>query len=502
MDYLAVRIVILLWLVRPQDWLSGFGGFQFMQYAMLAAMAGVWLRPQGLQLGMLRRSPMDWLVIFYLCWIVYTTGDYIGTGRALVPYAAFYFCTALALNTIKRLSGFITCWTVGLAIAAIFALSTDWGFELAPGSAALTSSLNGRLALNTWIFNNPNGLGHGMAALIPLAYICFIWKRPFGLQVLGFIMIFLAANTVFLTQSKGAYLSGAAAITITFLFRKPKILQISFLVVALTVGVAAIKLLPRMETLSTQEEGIAGRLMIWQMAYNAMTNTVVGEGWKGFEAWIDSKEYGLFKKATHGSYVNVGADLGYAGLFLFVGIMYACGRALYQTKLDPEESTEAVRCQRALIALLTSFASSAWIIDRAYHSDYFLLAGAIAAFHRLMTMTAEEQAEAEQESNARPIDQPEPGTVAALPWMSGMVTQTAGQLALSKLSPVVHAPMHLAHPVASFGQNFSEEEEEQEGSKLPLRWLRLDLIDLAMMTGAFFAVIFLWERLMTDFISL
>jgi O-Antigen ligase len=501
-DYIAVRIVILLWLVRPQDWLSGFGGFQFMQYAMLAAMAGVYFRPAGFRLSMLRRSPMDWLVIGYLGWIVYTTGDWFGTARALIPFGAFYFCTALALNTVNRLAGFITCWAVGLVIASIFALSTDWGFELAPGSASLTSSLNGRLALNTWIFNNPNGLGHGMAALIPLAYVWFIWKRSPGMQLIGVIAILLAANTVYLTQSKGAYLSGAAALTVTLLFRKPKILQISFLVVAMTIGVAALKLLPRMETLSTQEEGIAGRLMIWQMAHNAMTNTVVGEGWKGFEAWIDSKEYGLFKKATHGSYVNVGADLGYAGLFLFVGIMYAGGRTLYQTKLDPEESLEAVRCQRALISLLVSFSCSAWIIDRAYHSDYFILAGAIAAFHRLMTMTPEEQEEAEQEANSRPIDQQaQPATGdRTLPWVPAAVPMTAGQLALSQLSPVVYAPMHLAHPVASFGQNASG--EEVADSKQPLSWLRLDLIDLAMMTGAFFAVIYLWERLMTDFISL
>lgn len=507
MDYLAVRLVILLWLVRPQDWLSGFAGFQFMQYAMLAAMAGVYLRPQGFSFSMLKRSPADWLVIAYLVWIIYTTGgDYIGTARALLPFAAFYFCTALALNTIQRLCGFITCWAVGLGIVAIFALSTDWGFELASGSAALTSSLNGRLALNTWIFNNPNGLGHGLVALIPLSYVWFIWKGSPLSRLLGCVLIFLAANTVYLTQSKGAYLCGAAAMTVTFLFRKPKMLQVSILVVMMTAGITAIKLLPRMETLSTQEEGIAGRLMIWQMAYNAMRNTVVGEGWKEFEAWIDSKEYGLFKKATHGSYVNVGADLGYAGLFLFVGIMYAGGRTLYQSKVDPDENLEAVRCQRALISLLVSFACSAWILDRAYHSDYFILAGAIAAFHRLMTKTAEEQQEeaANEAANARPQDQPLPAAsgAAALPWMPAMAPagMTAGQLAANQLSPVVHTAMHLPHPGVTASGVDSSEETPADGP--PLKWTQLQLVDFGAMALALVVVIFLWERLMTDFIAI
>jgi hypothetical protein len=501
-DYLAVRIAILLWLVRPQDWLSGFAGFQFMQYAMMLAIVGVYRRPEGFQLKMIRRSPADWLVIAYLGWITYTTGDWFGTARALVPFAAFYFCTALALNSIQRLYGFIACWLVGLGIASIFALSTHYGFELAPGSADLTESFGGRLALNTWIFNNPNGLGHGMVAAIPAAYLWFIWRRPVGSQVIGCLFIAMAAQTVFLTESKGAYLCGAAALTITWLFRKPKVLQATILFVMLTAGLTAIKMLPRMETLSDKEEGIAGRLVIWQMAYNAMTNTVSGEGWKQFEAWVDSEEYGLFKKATHGSYVNVGADLGYAGLFLFVGILYAGGRTLYQTKLDPDENLEAVRCQRTLLALLASFASSAWMIDRAYHTDYFILAGAIAAFHRLMTKTPEEQEEEEQVIDARPIEQQaQPVTGGTLSWMPGVVSMTAGQQALSQLSPVVHAPIHLAQPVAIIG-NAPSEEGEEEGSKQPLRWLRLDLFDFAMMTGAFFVVIYLWERFMTNFISL
>jgi hypothetical protein len=61
-DYFANRTAILLWLVRPQDWISGLGGFQFMQFAMLLAIIGVYTRGR-FELRMLWSSPADILVL-------------------------------------------------------------------------------------------------------------------------------------------------------------------------------------------------------------------------------------------------------------------------------------------------------------------------------------------------------------------------------------------------------------------------------------------------------
>lgn len=495
-----------------------------MQYAMLLAIIGVYRRPEGFSFKMLFHSPADWLALTYLGWIVYTTGDWIGTARALLPFAAFYYCTALTLNSVERMKGFINYWVAGLGIVGIFAVSTNFGFDLAPGSADLTSSFGGRLALNTWIFNNPNGLGHGLVALIPLAYVWLIWRRPGNMKLLGFGLIAIAAYTAYLTQSKGAYLCGAAALTVVWLFRKPKFLQLTIIFVVLTAGVAAIKLLPRMETLSDKEDGIAGRLMIWQMAYNAMANTRTGEGWKKFEAWVQSEEYGLFRKATHGSYANVGADLGYPGLFLFVGLMYAGARTLYQTQLDPDESdetTESVRCQRALLSLLSSFAISAWILDRAYHTDYFILAGAIAAFHRIMSQKKVPEGEAQ---TAPVEDAPQsslalawgPQPALAAPQAQSPLIAFERQPALdvsAGLLPSVTQPMVAferqpgLEMTPAFPGNPShvvvlEGGPEDESLQAPLVWPRLTLMDFILMTAALFAVIFVWERMMTNFISL
>ena len=469
-----------------------------MTWVMLAAILGLVKRPGGVDWRSFFVSPCDWLVGAYLLWIIWTTGDWITTAKALVPFAAFYVVTAAALDTTRRLSIFISCWVIGLATAMVFAISTPLGFEMAPGSADLTESFAERLALNTWIYNNPNSLGHGIVALIPLAYLWLVWKRPAGMRAAGVAVIIGAIYCVIETESKGAYLCGAAAIGAGFLFRKSRIVQIFSVVVMLTVGLGALKMLPRMDTLSNKEAGIAGRLLIWQMAHNAMANTVTGEGWKKFEAWIDTEDYGLIRKATHGSYVNVGADLGYLGLFLFVGIFYASSKTLLLARTE-EDDLEAERCQRALLSLTVSFAASAWMIDRAYHTDFFILAGAVTAFHRLMSRQSAGSPQEGDEEDSQTYAVPSFSTFSS-------PLSLRPQPALAGFAPALScqqgAERVVSHTWTSGAGVFDQgDASESEDKPFGLQWRRLGTVDVFFMVLCCAAVIQLWQRMMTSFIS-
>ena len=505
MDFIAICIAILLWLVRPQDWLAGMAGVGFMSYAMMAALAGLWLRPQGVRWKMFFQSPADYCVLAYLVWIVVTTGDYFDTTKKVLPLAAFYYATALALNTPERLQKFLSMWVLGLCVVTVFALSTVYGFEFAEGSAYLTSAFEGRLALNTWIYNNPNALGHGVVVLITLAYVWLWWKRPFLVRPLGILAAVAAGYCVLQTASKGAYLCGAATLGIVFLFRKRLVVLVLASVIAMTSGIAAIKTLPRMDNLSAGEDGIAGRLVIWQMAYNAMETTKIGEGWKKFEAWVMWPKIGPVKKATHGSFVNVGADLGYPGLFLFLSVLFANARTLFQARPPPDDVTND-RIQRALLTLLVGYAASAWMIDRAYHTDFFFIAGAIAAFHRQMTGQAAMDLEiagkeaADETPPVRgfqlplpqlfPISQPGMLFRTALP--SGMTTAAAGTGALA---------LEVDRPRTERQSQPWEDEEPEPATKAGLSWRRIGVLDVVAVFLGFQAVLFVWHEIMTNFIS-
>ena len=73
--------------------------------------------------------------------------------------------------------------------------------------------------------------------------------------------------------------------------------------------------------------------------------------------------------ATHGSYVRHGADLGYVGLMLFIGGFYLGARLLLQARTTPDG--KARRVHRTAYTLVITTAVSCWVVDRAYHMDYF-----------------------------------------------------------------------------------------------------------------------------------
>lgn len=494
MDHIAICLAILLWLIRPQDWLSGFAGVGFMKYVMIAGMFGVWAR-QKTEGWRLFQSPIDYAVVFHLAWIVLTTGDYFNTAKEVLPFGIFYFTTALSLNSLARMRSFMNCWVTGLFVVALFALSTHWGSEMAAGSADLTEIFDGRLALNTWIFNNPNSLGHGVVALIPLCYVWLWWRRPLMIKAVAILVIYTAGYCVYLTQSKGAYLCGAAALGVVILFRQKFIIQAFLIILAMTAGVAALKLLPRMDTMSANEDGIAGRLIIWQMAHNAMTNTDTGEGWKKFEAWVTIPKVGVIKKATHGSYVNVGADLGYPGLFLFLSVLYCAGRIVLQSR-PPADDVDAGRLQRALLSLLASYGASAWMIDRAYHTDFFFIAGVIAAFHRLSAVPSPGAADADLQGRGE--HQGFQTLLAQVPSLIPGVAMTSAAFVKGglSLSSAVGSEFGAGGSGAGEGTlNISPKADPW------LSWKRIGLLDILLMYGLFEAVLYIWVEIMTHFVS-
>jgi hypothetical protein len=492
-DHVAICVAILLWLVRPQDWLNGFAGVGFMKYAMLVAILGLWARSRQMN-WKLFQAPADFAVTSYLIWIVLATGEYVDTAKEVLPFAVFYFATALSQDTSRRLRQFLNCWVAGLCVVTVFALSTHFGGEFAAGSADLTEYFDGRLALNTWIFNNPNSLGHGVVALIPLAYVWLWWRRPWMMKLLAAGVIYVAGYCVFLTQSKGAYLCGAAAFGVVLMFRKRLVVQVFLVALAMTAGVAALKLLPRMDTMSASEDGIAGRLVIWQMAHNAMVNTNTGEGWKKFEAWVTIPKQGVVRKATHGSYVNVGADLGYPGLFLFLAVLYCGVRTVLQARPPPEDA-EAGRLQRALLSLVASYGASAWMIDRAYHTDFFFIAGAVAAFHRLMSVPVrQEERRNEGDAGEASVLVPVPALAMAA---HGGGASAMGELRLAMISASGNgSPSGMSGhgPGAPAGPGYS-------WSGTWLSWSRIGVIDVLLIYILFELVLYTWVEIMTHFIS-
>lgn len=387
MDFKLVVVVLLTYFIRPQDWVPGMAGINLMKPLMAVTILAMFTRRRGVTAHSFFKTPTDWAVVAYGIYIIASAPDGQSPFGAVVVLVAYYFVTAQALSTPRRISIYLTCWLICLVVVAAMAVASEYGLDLT-GAREITYAVpeNPRLALNTYLFDNPNSLGHSVVLAIPLAYFLLFWRKPASKKLLAIAIVVLTAYCAYLTKSKGAYLVGFAVLVASQLFGRPRVFQAITLLLALTIGIELLNKLPRMTDIgrAREDEAIMGRMLAWEKARLASKESATGEGFKNFKAMIEYDGEEIFK-ATHSSYVLVGAELGPVGMFFFLGVLYASLRILVTARCHRFEDESS---RRAMFVLLLGFMASSWLIDRSYHLEYFLLAGAVAALHRRLGVEA------------------------------------------------------------------------------------------------------------------
>ncbi|MEQ1749539.1 MAG: O-antigen ligase family protein [Prosthecobacter sp.] len=404
MDFKAVVLVLLVYFIRPQDWIPALNGVGIVTPIMLVAIGTMYQRSRTLGYKLeFFRTPHDWGMLAYYAYVVYTSPDPTGTFKDAFPLFAFYFVTVQALSTTSRLHTYLKAWMWAVFTLGAFGLLSLIGWDFT-GAIPMTQSMQGRLALGTWMHNNPNSLGHTLITAIPLAYFLYYWKKNMGAKIFAVGIATSCFSAIYETQSKGAVVAGFVSVVMSYSFGKSKFVQILLLSAALAGGGAAISLMPRMESMGSlrSDEGIQGRLLAWDQAKISVQNHFTGEGWKSFHAIIKWEKTWI-SKATHSSYVKIGADLGYPGMFIYIGILWLGVRTLLRAKPEDDELN---RCRQCLFTLIISYIVSNWMIDRAYHTEYFLFMAAIGAFHRLALLNREVKENTEELQEVLPWQLP------------------------------------------------------------------------------------------------
>ena len=156
-------------------------------------------------------------------------------------------------------------------------------------------------------------------------------------------------------------------------------MQLIVLGVALTLGWAGMTQLPRMSELdkAKTDEAIQGRVAAFKFGLDMMESKFTGVGYE-HSAIAFFRGQPLWK-ASHSSYVQIGGELGWVGLFLFLGILYCCLRTLLTAQTT---TIEEERIRRVLFILIFSYMISSWMVNFTYRTTFFLMAAAAAAFHR------------------------------------------------------------------------------------------------------------------------
>jgi len=395
MEYFFAILFLLTYYLRPQDWVPGMAGVQIVQ-----PLVGLWLvslvlgrsRPSALT-GVFR-TPHDTIMVAYLGYIfLFADGGLSG----LLSLLAFYTLTVQSITSWDRLRKYLVFWNGTLAVLAALGVLSTFGFDPTGAQENQFTKMD-RLALGTWLHNNPNALAHSIVLVIPGAYLLHFWKgTPLGRALVFPLMAAVAFQCAWLTQSKGGYVVGGALVVVALILGKPRWLQATAVAAALTVGISALSFLPRMSEMNNlrADEGVQGRLLAWELAKTAERQNHTGVGWDKFIAMVPWKERNvtvMVPKATHSSYVQIAADLGRYGLFFYLAGLWCAFRTLLVFRAS---TTDQERCRRLLLVFVVANVLSGWMINREYHSEYFLLIAATAALHRLK--------KAEEQSSTLPV---------------------------------------------------------------------------------------------------
>jgi len=383
MEFFFAIVFLLVYYLRPQDWVPGMAGMELVRPIVALWLFSIVLgRSRNSPLTGFVRTPHDVILLAYLAYIVFFGGASL---MEAAPMLAFYALTLQSVNTWPRLLKYLKYWTGALFLIALTGVLSFYGID-PTGAQDNEFTQLGRLAIGTWLHDNPNALGHSIIVVIPASLVLYFWKGNMANRFLVFpLFAGIAFYCAWHTQSKGAYLAGASVLVVALILGKPRWLQIIALSATLIVGVSALSFLPRMADMNNlrADEGVQGRLLAWEMAKTAEERDNTGVGWRQFIAYIPWKQGNqtlIVPKGTHSSYIQIAADLGRYGLFLYLaGLWCALHTLIVFKSTEPDQE----RCRRVLLVFLVANLISGWMINRQYHTEYFLLIATSAALHRL-----------------------------------------------------------------------------------------------------------------------
>lgn len=465
----SYRLAILFlgfYYIRPQDWLPGLAGFNIVRPLMVAWVMVLMTEGSRSPVRGWFRTPHDWVMLALYAYIVWNAPKEAGATMGMFSLVVFYYLTTQALSSWDRILGYLKAWNIMLITLATFGVLQKMGFDITQAKENTEKLFFGRLTLGTWMANNPNALGHTVVAAIPLSYILYFWRgSAMGRMVIFPTCTILASWCAWYTASKGSFLVGALGLVLCFVIGRPKWIQILVISAALTAGVGALSFMPRMDRMGDlrSDDGVAGRLLAWDRARLSMDRNTYGVGWRQFMAFIDWKEGNYMMtvaKSTHSSYVQVGADLGVYGLFLWLLGIWTAIRSLVFFK-SANQTRE--RCRRAILLLVVSYAASSWMINREYHTEYYLLIAVAAALHRLRLAQEIEDAET--------------------------ASETQSSQSIFKDS----SPPHQSSSRSEEEDEVSEEEESLDSENKRAIWKQLGLIDLAAGIAFVYIVVQIWD---------
>lgn len=284
------------------------------------------------------------------------------TGHAIqatMDFARLFIIALLILNLVRTPENY-TSFVSSLIIATVYIAGFSI-FEFFQGVVKFDQGL--ARSMSTGIFSDPNDLAATIDAGFALVMMRILSSR--GWTKVGYsATAVLLLYAEFLSGSRGGLLALAVVVVGSVTFFIPRNLMLS---AAAFVGIAAIIVAApgHMTDFNSQESSANSRFQAWHDGLGAFRQSpVIGIGYNKFTDLTD----GI---VAHNSVVQCFTELGFSGLFFWIGCIYFAYRRPEPTgtEVNFEAYSEVTGARLALAGYLTA----SYFISRTYQPVHCIL---------------------------------------------------------------------------------------------------------------------------------
>lgn len=376
-------------------------------------------RKKGVQFFGMKQSKWLLLLLFSMILSIVTS---IWRGHSIEFLGGFfkvviaYFLVINVVDSPKRLRYLIT--TMILCMLYIITTAIKAHYE----TGAIYQGERMFAAFSGALFGDPNDMAMGAIIMIPFLYFDLFRKKAVLKRALAIIIIGIFLWGIVLTQSRGGFLGlGVTAFLIWLRSRK----KAALLILAVFVGIGLWQASPEsfkqrimtIETASTEDASAMLRLDSWKAGLKMIARRPLGVGVGNFsEGYVQyrpetSIDYKGSRRVAHNMFIEVGGEMGVAGLFIFVMLIVSALKAFQGIKnqvmmrlYTDEQIKEMIILANAGLVSLMSYCVAGIFLSQNYNFVLYYLIAFSVVLERLSSGYFEKLAEQENKIKINECD--------------------------------------------------------------------------------------------------
>jgi putative inorganic carbon (hco3(-)) transporter len=340
LPFAGLMAFTLLLYLRPQDIFPPLAVLPMADIAAIGGLGSMVYRRMSRGLSV-TRLPIELTGVFAFAAIMLLTAPFsIWPGGAIQTFTGMFAKVMLifilmvnTLTTPERVRRFT--WVLVLATSYIAFRAV---FDYARGMNLVE---NGRVMGSVGgMFRNPNDLALNMVAILPIAVMLFMLRTSsmVGRLVAGF-GAFLMVGATIASQSRAGFMGlGAMLLFLTIQIgrKKPMVMAAALLAVFLALPMVPNSYWARMSSItdaSADDTGsrAARKILLAEAFETFLSHPMTGVGAGLFQAYNPKGRTEAWRE-THNVLLQVAAELGIAGLLVFMFLIYRAGLAGRQTR--------------------------------------------------------------------------------------------------------------------------------------------------------------------------